>query len=179
MAELSVRYAASLFDLSMENGLMSDYLEQVATVRDTLQTQECRSIIEHPRLSYDEKKKFLDNVFAGKIHDDLMGFMHLVTKESSGDVLIASLSTFINMANVQAGRTVVHVTSAAALSDSQMDALSSVLSKKLGKKVDIDPNVDPSLIGGLHIRVDNFLIDHTMKKQLNDLIDSVKRGMAE
>ena len=177
MAELSVRYAASLFDLSLSNGTLAECLKQAISVRDTLQTDECRSIMEHPRFADAEKRTFLDKVFAGNIHDDIMGFLYLLATEGRGDVIVSALTAFIGMGNLYTGKTVATVYTATALSDDQVVALKGLLSQKLGKQVDIESHVDEALIGGLRIYVDGCLIDHTVKKQLGDLVDSIKRGL--
>jgi len=177
MAELSVRYAASLFDLSVANGVLGDYLKQAVWVRDALQKDECRNIMEHPRLADDEKRQFLDGVFAGNIHDDLMGFLYMLSAEGRGDIIVPTLTAFINMGNLYTGKTVATVVSAFELSESQTQTLKKLLTEKLGKQVDIDSQVDTSVIGGFRINVDGCLIDHTVKKQLGDLVDSVKRGL--
>ena len=176
MAELSVRYAASLFDLAVETGRLDTYLDQAGIMRDKLGSEECRGILEHPHLSGGEKRDFLESVFAGNIHDDLMGFLYTLAKDGGGDIIPLILETFINMGFVHIGKTVATVVSAAALSEGQMASLGNILSKKVGKRVEIEPQVDPSLIGGFYVRVDGCLIDRTLKKKLSDLTDSIIRG---
>jgi F-type H+-transporting ATPase subunit delta len=67
------------------------------------------------------------------------------------------------------------VVSATALGESRIFALENVLTKKLGKHVTLSASVDPSLIGGLYIHAGGQIIDHTIKKQLSDLKDNLKR----
>ena len=71
-----------------------------------------------------------------------------------------------------------HVFSAVALGEEKISTLRDTLSKKLGKPVEIMPGIDPSLIGGLYIHVGGFVIDHSVKRQLADLKDSLKRRNA-
>ena len=71
--------------------------------------------------------------------------------------------------------TTAHVVSAATLSEAQLCALADMLSKKLNKQVEISPGIDPSLLGGLYIQVDGRVIDHTVKKQLSDIKENIKR----
>jgi len=69
-----------------------------------------------------------------------------------------------------------HVVSAMELNKSQASTLEDVLFKKLNKRVKVLLSTDPSVIGGLYIEVDGFIIDRTIKKQLGDLRDAVKKG---
>jgi len=71
---------------------------------------------------------------------------------------------------------VAHVISAMELKESQVSALERMLYEKLGKKVKMLLGTDPSIIGGLRVEVDGLLIDRTLKKQLGDLRDAIKKG---
>ena len=69
------------------------------------------------------------------------------------------------------------VVTAAELSPLQFSALEELLKRKLNKQVEITSETDASLIGGLYIYVDGLVIDHTVKKQIGDLKESIKRGL--
>ena len=68
MADLSARYATALFELALERGFADDYLQQAAFISTTMQDEDCRRIITHPRIPPEEKFAFLDGAFAGRIH---------------------------------------------------------------------------------------------------------------
>jgi len=97
MAELRVRYAAALFDLSMESGNLNEFLDQAVFLRDALQDDECMRVIAHPHISAADKRAFLSNAFAESIHNDLLGFLYLLTPKTGGRVLIPPLTRFIDM----------------------------------------------------------------------------------
>jgi len=175
MAELSTRYATALFELTQESGTLGQCLEQAVIVRDTLKTEECRSILEHPHISGSEKSVFLGEVFAGGISDQLSGFLNLLISKNRENIMSSALSVFIDMANSVSGRTEANVVSATALDENQISALKSALSKKLGKQIDLTLQIDPSLIGGLYVYADGHYMDCTVKKHLNDMKKSVKQ----
>jgi len=174
MVELSADRAAALFDLALENGMLSEFLEQAVFVRDAMQSVESVNILENPLVTDEDKRKFLNDVFAGKIHDDLYGFLYLLVTTKNESLIVPSLSSFINMVRLYGGKAQALVVSAAPLDDNQIAELSKLLSKKLSKNVEITATVDESLLGGLYIHVDGRLIDRTVKKQLNDLKDKIK-----
>jgi len=68
------------------------------------------------------------------------------------------------------------IKSAFNLSDNQISRLEDVLAKKTGKKVKISECTDTSLIGGLYINVGGYVIDGTVKKQLRNMMENLKRG---
>ena len=178
MAQLSARYAAALFELALENGNAALYREQAVLIRDALNSEECRSVIEHPRVSGAKKKEFLSSVFAGGISEDLLGFLYLAIDKNREGFILPGLNAFIARLDEFAGRTGATVVSADALSEAQLGALRELIGKKLGKEVDITYRVDPSLIGGFYIHADGYLLDRTIKKRLREMKVSLQRSTA-
>jgi F-type H+-transporting ATPase subunit delta len=176
MAELSVRYASALFDLASEDNdrLLDEFYEQAASVRDALRTEDCLGVIESPSVPKSEKYKFIEEVFAENIHEHLYGFLYLQISKGHEKCILASLSAFIEAVDIYHGKTTAYVVSATELSGGQIEALREMLSKKLNKQVEVEARVDPQLIGGFYIHIDGYLIDYTIKKQLNDLRESIK-----
>lgn len=179
MAELSVRYAKALFDLSMERGLLNEYLEQAAFLKDMLESENLMGIIRHPAISTAEKRGILSDALRGKIHDDLLGFLYLVIDKNRESFLIPALTEFIATGESYNRKTTANVVSAAELGQHQLAALKDMLSKKLNKQVEIQSQVDPSVLGGFYIHVDGYLIDRTVRKQLSDMKYAIKRSCAE
>lgn len=176
MAELDVRYATALFNFTQESGTLQECLEEALIVRDALQTDECRSILEHPHISGSEKSMFLDQIFSGGVNEQLNGFLNLLISKNREKIMASTLTTFIDMGNRVSGKVEANVVSAAKLDKNQVSALQSMLSKKLGKQIDITLQVDPSLIGGLYIFADGHYMDCTIKKQLSDMNKMLKAG---
>ena len=176
MAKLSSRYANALFKLSMENGNVNEYLDQASLLRDALLDAEYRRIVTHPHISQKEKREFFTNTFSGVINEDLFGFLQLVIAKNREVFLLPALNEFIDLINSYNRKTTANVRSGVMLTEDQMQTLKAMLSKKLNKHVDISLKVDPSIISGLYIHVDGFLIDRTVKKQLRDMKTYVKKA---
>jgi F-type H+-transporting ATPase subunit delta len=175
MAELSARYAAALVDLAIEDGALDEVLGQAFLVRDVLMTDGCLGAMKDPHISKAEKCRFIDEVFTGALHKDLYGLLRLLVEKSHENFMIDAVSGFIAKAEEHNGKTTAVVVSAAELDGNQVESLKAVLSKKLDKQVEINQRIDVSLIGGLYILVDGYLIDRTVRKQLKDLRDSIKK----
>lgn len=65
------------------------------------------------------------------------------------------------------------VTSAIELDDAQKDRISAALSKIYGRSVFVTTIVDPVIVGGLHIRVGDEVVDGTVIRRLED----ARRGL--
>jgi F-type H+-transporting ATPase subunit delta len=69
----------------------------------------------------------------------------------------------------QRGSIVATVITAAPLSASQSERLSSVLMRRYGKKVGLNAVIDPSVVGGLRVQVADDVIDASVAARLGEL----------
>ena len=174
MADLGTRYATALFELSQEQGMLPQYLDQATFLRNTLQEEEVKGFITHPRVAGADKSAFFDKAFKGHVHEHLMGFLHLAVTKNREAFLLPALNQLVDMIRRHQNQTTAKVVSAAPLTDAQLAKLAALLSGKLGKQVDVLVQVDPSVIGGISIHVDGFYMNHTLRFLLRNMKDEVK-----
>jgi F-type H+-transporting ATPase subunit delta len=179
VADLGIRYAAALFEISQESGLLGEYLEQAQLVRDNIKSEEAQRVLTHPRISSDEKIAFLQQAFGENIHQDLFGFMRLVVLKNREVFLLPALNKLVDMIKEYKHQTTAKVVSAVPLTDAQAAQLVETLSKKLGKQVDVTILVDPSVIAGISIHVDGYFLDRTVKTMLKDMKESLRSNQLE
>jgi F-type H+-transporting ATPase subunit delta len=176
MERLSVLYASALFELAVEKGSADRFLDQAILVRNTLQDADCQHMVVHPHIPATEKQNFFKKAFAGRIHDDLLGFLFLVTEKNRETYLLSALTELISMIERYKGKITATVYFAAPLDKKQLTTMKTVLSKKLNKDVDLSIKIDPTIIGGPYILVDGYYLDWTVKTRLRDLTVYMKEG---
>ena len=169
MAQLSNRYAAAIFELSLGRGNLDEDLGAALFMADALGTDDCKAVITHPRISADEKKSFFDDAFKEHISADLMGFLHLAVDKGREEYIVPILTEFINMSRRHLRKATATVVSAFPLRAGQKAAMAALLTRKLNKQVDIDAKVDPAVIGGLYIQVDGYYLDRTLRTRLQEM----------
>jgi len=174
MADLGIRYATALFDISQEGGLLDDYLEQALLVRDNIASDDAQRVLTHPRISSEEKFAFLQKAFEENVHQDLLGFMRLVITKNRTAFLLPALDRLIEMIKTHKRQTAARVVSAVPLTDAQAEKLTATLSKKLGKQVDVTVLVDPSVIAGISIQADGYFLDRTVRAMLKDMKETLE-----
>ena len=67
------------------------------------------------------------------------------------------------------GEVDAQVTSARALSDSEMSELKAVIKSKLGRDPRLETKIDPAIIGGLIVKVGSRMIDSSLRTKLNSI----------
>ncbi|MCL2362186.1 MAG: ATP synthase F1 subunit delta [Defluviitaleaceae bacterium] len=176
MADLQTRYAKALFELSIERGLTSDYMEQAGFISTAIADPECQRIIAHPRIPMKEKFAFLDNAFAGRVHDDLLRFMRLTVTKNREEFLAPAMDNLVEMIRRHQNFTTAKVVSAFDLTLEQITRLQTALTRKLGKQVEVETETDSSLIGGFRLHVDGHIFDRTIKHLLKDMKETIGKG---
>jgi len=179
VADLGIRYATALFQISEEGGLLNEYLEQAKLICSALDQEDAIRLLTHPRITGEEKFTFLNKAFGELIHQDLLGFIRLVIDKNREEFLVPALYKLIDLIDQRQNRTTAKVVSAVPLTDAQAAQISSILSKKLNKEVDLTVLVDTSQIAGLSILVDGYYVDRTVKSMLKDMKETIKRGANE
>jgi F-type H+-transporting ATPase subunit delta len=93
----------------------------------------------------------------------------LVIEKRRENLLDQIATSFLNLYNKHAGIIEIDVQTAFSLTDDQHSALKASLEKTTDNKVVLGVNVDPELIGGLSVRIDDTVIDGTVKHQMRRL----------
>ncbi|NLF35451.1 MAG: ATP synthase F1 subunit delta [Clostridiales bacterium] len=176
MAELKDRYAAALFEMSLESGALESHLAQAAFALETLGQEQLEEFLENPYISRVSKRELLERLFDPPLSSELMGFFHFAVEKGRGGLILPTLASYIELGEQRRGKAIAYVVSAAALRPEQADAIGALLSRKLGKRIEILTREDPALIGGFTIHVDGRLIDRTVRTHLRDLKESLRRG---
>ncbi len=178
MAELREIYAAALLDLSIDSNRLDENMQQAAFMLDTLQDGQLESFLVHPSIPDSAKKELLQQLFGGKASSDLMGFLSLAVERSREALILPSLQTFMDLADKHKGKLTAMVVSAVELREEQVIKLADLLSGKMKKNVEIITRVDPAVIGGLYIHIEGRLIDLTVRTQLKNMKEIVRRGVS-
>ena len=173
MANLSVRYATALFELSKEDNLLVDFMAQATFLQGTFEGSAPEGgalrILTHPLIPVGEKLQFVDTVYGDSLHPHLLHFLKLTIEKNRTYFLMATMTHLVDMIKQARNQISARVVSAVPLTDNQKNQLALTLTKKLGKTVDIIARVDPAQIAGISIHVDGYFLDHTVKTRLKNM----------
>jgi F-type H+-transporting ATPase subunit delta len=70
----------------------------------------------------------------------------------------------------------VEVTSAVELDESTVKSIGERIGEQTGRKVELSSNVDPDVLGGIVLRVGNFVLDASIRNRLNQLRKQVAQA---
>src|SRR5699024_4903664 len=80
MAELiNDRYAGSLFEAALDLGEIENFYKELNNIKEIfLSENQLIQILRHPRISKDEKKSLIGEIFGGKIYQELINFFYII-----------------------------------------------------------------------------------------------------
>ncbi|HQT64990.1 MAG TPA: ATP synthase F1 subunit delta [Acidocella sp.] len=172
---VSARYAAALYALAFEQGVLDKIVDEMASLG--------RLIAQSPDLSRLIRTPFTDSQTRGVLNKALasQGFSPLVlnfvnvavTNRRLHDLpsLVAGFAAYVA---AKRGEVVANVTSVVALTDVQRTQLLARLTEAGYGSVKLFEHTDPEILGGLILKIGAKLYDTSLKSRLNRLNHSLK-----
>ncbi len=172
MAKLvSKTYGEALFELSIEEKNLDLVTEEVKLVIEVLsQNDDLLRLLNHPKISKEEKLTVIENIFKGRMSDTLVGFLVIIVDKGRYNELHSIFEYFLACVREHKSIGVAYVTSAMELSDTQKNAITNKLLATT-KYVQFEMNyiVDSSIIGGLVIQIGDRVVDSSIQTQIKTL----------
>ncbi len=122
-----------------------------------------------PHFREEEKEKFVETVFKGKLEDIFYRFLLLILRRDRVDHLHEILDEFYDMVEEAQGLTMGTVTTALSLSEEEQNNFRDKLEHYCNVKFDLTFKVDPKLIGGVKVQYKDKLMDTTISTFLDEL----------
>ena len=172
MAKLvSKTYGEALFKLAMEENTLDQIAKEAKVVLEAFQNnEELAKLLNHPKVSKEEKIKVIENIFKGNFSDSIVGFLVLIVEKGRYNEIDNIFQYFLSEVMEYKKIGVANVTSAFPLSESQKKEIEDRL-LQVTKYVEFKMNydVDKELIGGIVIRIGDRVIDGSIRNKLNEM----------
>ena len=179
MAKLvSKTYGEALFELVLERGTMDLTLEEVQGVCQILEeNEELNRLLTHPKISKEEKKSVLENIFQGRVSADVLGFLLILIEKDRYSELPAIADYFISKVKEYKNIGTAQVISAMPVTDAQKQQIEKkLLSTTDYTAFEMDYQTDPSLIGGIIIRIGDRVVDGSIRSKLERMARSLSEA---
>lgn len=162
------RYAKALMDLARRDGVVAEIGVQLQQ-HDTLLSTDTnlQRILANPSVDMQVKTNILSTILDRTQPAPLMrNFIILLVEKDRIRQLEAIAMHYERMANEALRRVVAQVTSAVELDAQQRQAVSQKIATATQKNVVLETRIDPALLGGVVVRVNNVILDGSLRGQL-------------
>lgn len=166
------RYANAYLETAMELKVLEKAKEDMLFIQNTFKSSsDLRVFLHSPVIKKDKKRAALEAIFGDKIQDITNNLLKIIS-DKDREMLIEDITRhFIELYNIHHGNINVSVSSAYKLDKKQISALTKKLGEVSGKNILLETTIDESLLGGLKVRIDDTVIDGSVKYKLSQLKD--------
>lgn len=165
---IAERYATALYDMADEAKQLDAVADDLRGLKSLLEdSNDLRRLVRSPLIDRQVQTAAMMAVLekAG-VGDLTRRFVGVVGQNRRLFAMSAMIDAFLAVLARRRGEETAYVSSAAALSDAQLDRLAETLRKAVGSKVRVETAVDPALIGGLVVRVGSRMVDSSVRTKL-------------
>jgi F-type H+-transporting ATPase subunit delta len=169
MEEIAEVYARSLFEVAGEHDQLDPVHDQLGQFADTLAANRDMAIfLFSPYFSTDEKKDGLRRSIDGA-EPIFMNFLDALTERHRMPAIFRISTRFDEMWDDANKLLPVEVTSAVELDPQTVESLGRRIGEQTGNKIELSSRVDPEILGGIVLRVGNFIMDASIRSRLEQL----------
>lgn len=162
------RYAKALFNAALKQDIVKSVSDDLGAVTGAITGNErFRNFLRDPKTSEADKLKMFEKAFSDKTTALTMGFIRLLMDKRRDEEIFGVRMEFeeLRRAHESVGKAVI--ASASPLDAKQQAAVVAKFEKELGKKLEAEFTVDPALMGGVKVTFDNYVLDGTVRGQLD------------
>lgn len=164
-------YGEALFELAIEEKKEQEMLSEVETLIQLLnENPDLSEMMNHPKILKEEKVEALENIFKGRLSDELTGFLVLILQKDRYGEIDGILDYFVKKMKDYQKIGIAYVTTAVSLKDSQKKEIEQkLLDTTKYEKMEMHYAEDKSLIGGMVIRIGDRVVDSSIRTKLERL----------
>jgi F-type H+-transporting ATPase subunit delta len=172
------RYAKALLLIGKEDGNTETYRDELAGFSELVEREKTlEQAINNPLYNAEGRKKVLKSVLEKSGFSGIMkSFLTLLFDKGRFIYLSSINELFQKLADELKGISRASLVSATELSSDTVEKIRVTLSEKTGKDIILDVEKDTGLIGGIVTRIGDLVLDGSIKTQLLNMRESLKRG---
>lgn len=164
------RYAFALFEAGMDLGKIKDFNKELDFLKGVFESEEkLLQILDHPKVSRNEKRELMKTLFENKISGELINFLYILIDKRRESYILEIIDQYKTLFYEHENIIKVVAVTAVPMEDKSKNKLISVLKDKLNKTIELTNEVDTTIIGGVLLKLEDKLIDSTVKGQLEDM----------
>ena len=168
-------YADALVQVGQDYSVVLENIKKFQEVINS--SQELQEVLNNPTI-YDETKfSIINEIFTNKIDKRIIDFVKIIIEKKrfyEFDTIIEAYEKQLDKIN---NIEHIEVISAIELNENQKEQIIEKLQTKLQKTVIPNWNIDEDIIGGLVVKINDDIIDTSLKNKLENLSKNIKGNL--
>lgn len=160
-------YAVSLLELAEQAGATREVEAEVQELAKLASAQpKLLLLLSNRRVPMSRRQATAQAIFKGRVSELTFKFIQVLVERDRFDELPGVAAAFLALVHERYGEIEVDAIVASPMSEELTARLGEVLQKRVGRKPLIHQHIEPSLVGGVKLRVGDYLVDGSIATQL-------------
>lgn len=172
MEELTIdlTYGTALFEAAEETGKTELIKQEATEVAEVFSREhDFHTFINSPGIAAEEKKRILENIFEGRICDELLNFLCILIDKGRIMHFDKMVKVYNKLVDREKGISYGTVYSVIPLDADRIKELEAQTSRLFNVNIKLANEIDPKLIGGVKILAEGKMIDASVRKRFDDM----------
>ena len=176
MSTVAREYAEALFLLACEENAEKEIGESLSAICRIFDgSPEYKELLSSPAVPVPERAAIIDEAFRGSLPEHTVSFLQLLSEKGRMELIEECAEEYRKLAENKRASSEATVTSAVALTESEIAALKAKLEKISGKTVSLNFCVDAEIMGGIIVEMDGKVMDGSIRHRLQELKDVMNK----
>jgi F-type H+-transporting ATPase subunit delta len=174
--EVAEVYARALFEVASERGVLDTVRDQLGQFVDVLAVNHSlETFFFSPYFSTLEKKEGLTRLVEGA-DETVMSFLETLVERHRMPEIFHIRTRYEVLWDAEMKRLPVEVTSAVDLDEAVVREIGERIGTQTGNRIELTSVVDPDILGGIVLRVGDFILDASIRNSLSQLRKQVAQA---
>ena len=162
-------YAKALFKSAKEQNMLDIYFDMLKNLNLVINDKSVKSILSND--SFDNKYKvgLLTEILKGNSDESFLRFINLLAENNRLLVVREIVGLYDSFLQEEKSLKTAIIDTAYKLSTDQLKLIKKALEKRFNKKIELEQNLDSTLLAGAVIRIDDLVIDGSVREKLRKL----------
>jgi ATP synthase F1 delta subunit len=176
MEEIAQVYARALYEVAQEREATDEIRDELGQFAEALADDRSLAVFFFsPYFSTEEKKDGLNRAIEGA-DPAFMNFLEALVERHRMPAIFRIRARYEEYWEEENQLLPVEVTSAIELDESIVSDIGQRIGEQTGRKVELSSQVNPDILGGIVLRVGNFILDASIRNRLNQLRKQVAQA---
>ncbi len=166
-------YAQAIFELARDAGDLAGWNDQLDLLAAVAGDDSMEAFLKHPSVTNDQQADVILQVCGDKLSQDGANLVKLLV-ENDRVAALPDIAEIYATHRAEAESVIeADMITATPIDEAQQQQFSAALQKRLGRSVKLTYSVDADLIGGAVIRAGDWVVDGSVKAQLEQLVGAL------
>ena len=158
-----------MFQIALEHDSLDVWVDDLQTLADLLDDKEVAAFLDAPQVPEARKLETIQQLLGDSVGALAANLLRLLATRNMTLLIPAVLEQFTEMVDRHRGIEWADVTTAVPLDNAQQKEVSRLLSGIVGSEVSLRTYVEPELIGGIVARLNDRVIDGSVRSKLRNM----------